>query len=388
MMKLAVVVTENYSAWNFRREMLRAAVERGIDTYLITPSGAYDEDFRNMGVQLIPVDVDRVISPVMDLGFCLSLYRIFSRYRFDTVHNVSIKPNIYGAFAARLAGIGNIVGSVTGLGNVYMDEMGMRFRMLRPGVTLLYRAAFRLTDRVWFQNPDDAAYFIDSGMLDAAKAVVIRGSGVNTRHFSPAEADAGRVEKLRQELKTGKDETIVSMFARALRSKGIEDFMTAARIIARLRPEVRFLFIGDAEPGNPLSLTAAELTNIESGNFDWLGWRHDVREILQLSDIVVLPSRYREGIPKSLLEAMSMGKPIITTDVPGCREVVRPGDNGFLVPPADPVALATAIGRLSADKDMRKRYGTASRRIAEEEFDIDRINSAIIEDLYHWKNAN
>ncbi len=385
-MKVALVVTENFSAWHFRRGLLKAAVKSGLDTYLITPPGEYDALLTGLGVTHIPAQVDRVINPWQDLRFMGSLYATCRKYKFDIVHNISIKPNIYGALAARCAGIRCIVGSVTGLGNVYMDEIGLPYRLLRPWVTNLYRFAFSLTDRVWFQNPEDVQFFVARRILSPEKAVLIRGSGVDLQEFSPFLVSAESTEGLRHDLGLGESTMVITMVSRALKSKGVEDFIDACEMVGLGFPCVTGLLVGDAEDGNPLSLPKEYLSGKGSAHFRWLGWRHDIREIMKLSDIVVLPSRYREGAPKSLLEAMAMSKPVITTDVPGCRDIVEDGENGYVVPPRNPSALAGALRQLILDEPKRLRFGEHSRCLVLKYFDMEKINKAILGELYQWRN--
>lgn len=385
-MKIALVVTENFSAWHFRRGLLKAAVKSGLDTYLITPPGEYDALLTGLGVTHIPAQVDRVINPWQDLRFVGSLYATCRKYKFDIVHNISIKPNIYGALAGRCAGIRCIVGSVTGLGNVYMDEMGLPHRLLRPWVTNLYRFAFSLTDRVWFQNPEDVQFFVSRRILRPEKAVLIRGSGVDLQEFSPFLVSAESTKRLRHDLGLGESPIVITMVSRALKSKGVEDFIEACEMLALRFPSVAGLLVGDAEDGNPLSLSKEFLSGKGSAHFRWLGWRHDIREIMKLSDIVVLPSRYREGAPKSLLEAMAMSKPIVTTDVPGCRDIVEDGENGYVVPPRNPSALAGALRQLILDEPKRLRFGEHSRCLVLECFDMEKINKGILGELYQWRN--
>ena len=382
-MKVAVVVTDNFSAWNFRGSLLKTMAQRGLDTYILTPSGEYDEALANLGVTQIPIKVSRLINPLLDIVFMIQLLRIFRRMRFDLVHNISIKPNIYGAMAAKLAHVPTIVGSVTGLGNVYTDEMGSRVRFLRSFITALYRFAFRLTDRAWFQNPDDIDFFVSAHIITREKAILIRSSGVDVTYFSSDRVDRHLMEKIKCELDLPDSGVVVSMVSRTLTSKGVDEFIQASALVGQRFPDVRFLLIGDGEKDNPQTLSAEYLRSRESDNYRWLGWRLDIRDILAVTDIAVLPARHREGTPKSLLEAMAMGKPIVTTAMPGCREVVDDGKNGYLVPPKDPVAFAEAVSRLVLDPDRRVSFGAYSRRKVEVEFNQEQVNARILSELYH-----
>jgi len=381
-MKVALIMTDNRAAWKFRRGLIQSVVQRGFDTYLLAPSGPYNQQLKMLGVKHLPVPVDRFINFSMDVNFTRTLYKIFRAEKFEIVHNVSLKPNIYGAIAARLASVPTVIGSVTGLGTVFMDEMGLRIRLLRPLVSLLYRFAFSLTDRVWFQNQNDADFFVSSLMISKKKVVLIRSSGVNLNDFSTDAIDVKRKEQLRRSLGIEDSAIIISMVARTLWYKGTEEFIKASQIISATHPCVKFLLIGDGEKGNPQSIPREYLESKQFAHLSWLGWRDDVKDILSITDVAVLLSREREGVPKSLLEAMAMSKPIVTTNVPGCKEVVEDGRNGYLVPPKKAENVAEALKKLIIDPSLRSSFGAYSRRKVEIEFDQDLVNKRVLDELY------
>jgi N,N'-diacetylbacillosaminyl-diphospho-undecaprenol alpha-1,3-N-acetylgalactosaminyltransferase len=380
--KVALVVTDNLSSWKFRGKLLRHMTNSGIDTYIITPSGPYDECLKGLGAKHIPIKVDRLLNPIMDLRFVRSLYGIFRKERFDIIHNFSVKPNIFGALAAKLAGIRSVVGTVTGIGSVFMNEMGFLFRLIRPLVTALYRIAFRLTDRVWFQNPDDANFFTRSGLVCRKKVVLIRGSGVDLCEFNNDAVEPEKAKRLRSELGIAQSTIPVSMVARTLWSKGVEEFIKTSEIISSRFSNVKFLLVGGGEEGHPLSVPEGFLIAKQSAHFTWLGWRDDVRDILAISQVVMLLTRHREGVPKSLLEAMAMSKPIIATNVPGCREVVEDGANGYLVPPWNSDAAAEALTKLLLNPGQMNTFGAHSRKKVQRDFDQALINQQVITRLY------
>jgi N,N'-diacetylbacillosaminyl-diphospho-undecaprenol alpha-1,3-N-acetylgalactosaminyltransferase len=309
-----------------------------------------------------------------------SLYRIFSRERCDIVHNHTIKPNIYGTLAARLAGVRMVLCTVHGLGSALGEIYGVKQRVIRNLTKGLYTLAFSLASRVQFLNADDMDFFVSSRMIDRDKAILIRSVGVNLDEYSPGSVDLEHLANLRAELAIDGATQVVLMVARVYWSKGVREFVNAAQVIGATRP-VRFLLAG-AVDGSRDAVPIEYLNQHESETFRWLNYREDVRELLALCDVAVLPSYYREGVPRNLLEAMAMGKPIVTTDNVGCREVVDQGLNGYLVPVRDSQALAEAIDNLLGDARKRERFGHHSKRKAETEFDERLIVGEALERLY------
>jgi glycosyltransferase involved in cell wall biosynthesis len=255
---------------------------------------------------------------------------------------------------------------VAGLGYVFTPdgrEETWRRKVLRWLVTALYRQAFRVSERVFFQNDDDIAYFVDAGLLDRRKAVRTNGSGVDLEHLLPAPVFERPLTFL--------------LMARLLREKGIVEFVGAARAVKKLHSDVQFVILGAEDP-NPGALSSAEVARwVDEGVVQWHGHVDDVRPWLARSSVYVLPS-YREGTPRSTLEAMAMARPVITTDAVGCRETVIDGVNGFLVPVRDSEALAASMLRFIDDRSLLASMGAASRRLAESRFDVTKVNAKIL----------
>jgi glycosyltransferase involved in cell wall biosynthesis len=292
----------------------------------------------------------------------LALWRLIRLYRTerpDLAHHFTIKCVLYGGIAARSAGVRAIVSSVTGLGHVFITN-SWRNRLLRPIVSLAYRYVFRRS-RIIFQNPDDRRDFLRLALVDESRSYLVRGSGVDTEFFRPA------VGARRERPPT------VLMVARLLREKGVREFVEAAAIVRERLPQARFLLAGDSDPGNPSSIGPDVIAEWQGkGDVSFLGHRPDVRDLTRESDLAVLPS-YREGMPKSLLEAAACGLPLVATDVPGCREIVLHNVNGLLVPPRDSQRLAEAIVELLGDSGRREAMGRCSRDMACELFSLDRV---------------
>lgn len=350
---LVFLLTED---WFFASHFLQrglAAKAAGWRVVLVAHEGPATTAIRAAGIEVVAVDfIRRRINPFAELLFTLELAAVYRRLKPDLVHHIALKPIVIGGIAARLAGVAAVVNAPVGLGFVFSSDR-LLARVLKPFVSLGLRLTLRAQrGRVIFENPDDLAALSASGMVNPADAVLIRGAGVDTTLFAPSPEQPPPV-------------TVV-LIARMIREKGVADFAAAARL---LRGQAAFQLVGAPDPGNPNTVTEAELRGWEAeGILRWLGPRQDIAAILAGAHIACQPSSYREGLPKSALEAMAAGKPLIATDIPGCREAVVDGQTGILVPPRDPPALAHAIKTLIDDPALRARYGAAGRRRVEENF--------------------
>jgi glycosyltransferase involved in cell wall biosynthesis len=304
------------------------------------------------------------------LGF-RELYRLFRRHRPQIVHTFATKPSIWGRLAARRAGVPAIVGTLPGLGSLYIDN-SPKTRLLRAVYEPLQRMACHSGHATIFQNEDDARQFIAEGIAPAGRCMVIPGSGVDVNAVARARVSDSRLARLREELGLGPDDLVVMMISRLIRSKGVLEFGAVARQVAATHKHVRFVLVGPNESPAANGLRPAELATLQQA-VTWLGPRSDIVDLLALAEIFLFPSVYREGIPRVLLEAAAMGLPVVTTDAPGCREVVEDGVNGLLVPPGQPERLRLATERLIADPDLRRRFGTVSRQRAAQRFDLSVI---------------
>ena len=337
-----------------------AALEAGFQVHVATPYGPQVRIIQSMGFthHVVPF-VRSGQDPLCELRALLGLVNLFRRVSPRLVHLVTIKPVLYGGIAARLLGIESVVSAVSGLGSVFLSEsFGARLR--RGLVILFYRAAFKQKRlAVIFQNPDDRKVLLDSKAFKDTQARMIRGSGVQLEEYPCLPQPTGKL--------------VVAMVARLLRDKGVLEFVEAAKLLQNRGIEVEMRLIGSLDPGNPTSVTEQELENWKNeGAVRLWGFRGDIAVQYAAANIACLPS-YREGLPKSLVEAAACGRAVVTTDVPGCRDAIIPGVTGLLVPAKDPVALADAIQRLIEDPDLRHRMGKAGRELAEKEFAIEKI---------------
>lgn len=313
--------------------------------------------------------LSRRARPILDALTVGQLVLVFRRTRPHIVHAFDTKPGVLACLAARAAGVPIVIGTVTGLGALYAAG-APRARAIRRVYEVLQRLACRASDATIFQNPDDVRWFIAAGMVSAEKVVLLPGSGIDTARFDPARISTAEQFRVRAELGIRPGDLVVTMVARVIRSKGVLEFADAARSIRANRPHVHFVLLGAAGAASASdTLTAPELAQLR-GAVTWPGARPDVPVVLSVSDVFVLPSRYAEGIPRALLEAASMGLPIVTVDAPGCREAVLPDVTGFLVSVHPRAALGTAILRLLDEPDLRRRFGRMARLRTVQRFDL------------------
>ncbi len=350
-MKIILFANTDWYLYNFRRSLALALQEAGYELLLISPPGPYGEKLRALGLRWEPLPMDRrSLNPLREAVLLLHLWRLFRRERPALVHGFTIKCAVYGSLAARLARVPARVNAVAGMGYVFTSEE-LKARLLRPLVrSLMHVALDGRNARLILQNPDDVALFERAGFVDRAHIRLIQGSGVDCSRFLANDRVRAPDKPLR-----------VLLAARLLWDKGVAEFVAAARQLQAQGRPIEFLLAGDPDPGNPAAVPEADLQAwVAEGVLQWLGHVDDMPALFASVDVVVLPS-YREGLPKGLIEAAACALPLVTTDVPGCREVVSDGVDGLLVPPRNAEALAAAIARLQDDPGLAQRLGTAAR---------------------------
>ncbi|MFA7482297.1 MAG: glycosyltransferase family 4 protein [Vulcanimicrobiota bacterium] len=363
--KILLVANTGWYLFNFRLPLARRLRDEGFEVVLVSPDDSYvkrltSEGFEHRALSKLS---RRGMNPIFELFALWELIRLYWREKPRAVHHFTIKCVLYGTIAAKLTGVKSVVNAVTGLGHIFLGKRAVT-RAVRPLVRWLYRKILKARrGLVVFQNPDDLETFIENGLVAPEKTVIIRSSGVCLKRFCPRPGTPD----------THADHVTTVLFVgRLIREKGIYDFVEAARTLKGTR-SVYFQVAGDVDPGNPSSVDPTVVEEWrQEGAVDLLGHVESIAEVLALADIVVLPS-FREGTPRTLLEAAAMGKPIVATDVPGCREIVHNEHNGLLVPREDPKSLAHAIERLLDDPDLSLRYGQNGRQLVAEEFSVEKV---------------
>lgn len=365
-MRVAIVINTSWNIWNFRRSLVQALQAAGHEVLAIAPPDAYSERLETeLGCRYVPIEMEnKGTNPVKDALLTRRFYHIYRRERPDIVLQYTIKPNIYGTLAAKLAGIPS-VNNVSGLGTVFIVK-----NFVSKVALSLYRFAFQYPHRVFFQNGDDRQLFLQHKLVRPEITGLLPGSGVDTQRFRPA------AEFVRQQ------PFVFLMIARVLYEKGVEEYFEAARLVRQAVPGTRVQLLGSVDESGGVGVKRAVFEEwLKAGNIEYLGTTDDVAAQIRQADCVVLPS-YREGTPKTLLEAAAMGKPIVTTDVPGCRETVEHGRNGLLCQVRNaPDLAAKMLHILRLPAHTLEAMGTAGRQLAETKFDEQIVLNKYLEEV-------
>ncbi len=377
-----IVANSDTNIYRFRAPIIRKLLEMGVSVYAVAPPGKFVTNIERLGATFVPWQLDRrSLNPLSEVRHVIALMGIYRRLKPDMVHHFTVKPNVYGVVAARLIGIPMVFSGVTGLGYAFSPG-GLRRRVLRSWVVLLYHMVAHLSDALTFQTQHDIDVLLGTRRSAMSKALVLKGgAGVDLSKFSPDSVSSHEQEMVRAELGLEPGMLVVTMVSRLLYDKGIAEYVAAAHLVRSRQPHTRFLLAGDPDYGNPGSVTGSDLaawtSNGNNGSVRHIGDRDDIPAILAVSDVIVHPTYYAEGIPRVLIEAAAMSKPVVTTTIPGVAEITEAGVSGVTVPPRDVGRLAAAIESLLADTNVRRRYGTAGRRKVEAEY-----NACAVADRY------
>jgi glycosyltransferase involved in cell wall biosynthesis len=359
-MKFVFYANTDWYLYNFRLSTAQRLQADGHEVVMLSPPGPFGGRFAARGFRWVTLPIDRAsLNPLREAMTFRHLVRVLRREKPDLLHNFTVKCAVYGGAAARLAGVPATVNAVAGMGYVFTSN-GVKARCLRPLVQTLMRGTLdHRRSLLVLQNPDDAAVFRDARLVAHDRIHVIRSSGVDTRRFRPSSM-SGRQGRLR-----------VLLAARLLWEKGVGEYVEAARQLKAQGRDIEFVLAGAPDPGNPRSVHRDQVQRwAEEGVITWLGHVEDMPALLSTIDVMALPSYYREGVPKSLIEGAAAGLALITTDQPGCREVVtRHGTDGLVVPPRNASALAALVARLDDDRELLARLGAKAREKALGEFD-------------------
>ncbi|WP_242921120.1 glycosyltransferase family 4 protein [Pontibacter liquoris] len=351
-MRIAIVINTSWNIYNFRMRLLQALLADGHEVIAVAPPDAYSQKLVAAGCTFVPVQMARGTNPFPDLLLVWRLYRAYRQLRPDVVLHYTIKPNIYGAIAAHWAGI-PAINNVSGLGSVFITRDHISAIALK-----LYRVAFRYPAKVFFQNHDDRRLFLRNRLVPASITEVLPGSGIDLQAFRPIGAFRRN------------QPFVFLMVARVLFDKGVVEFIEASKRLQAQHAGVKCQLLGKVDERSRSGIPKQQLEEwLATGGVEYLGATDEVAPVLAQADCVVLPS-YREGTPRTLLEAAAMAKPLIATNVPGCREVVHHNVNGYLCRARDPADLAAKMGQmLQLSNEELERMGQASRQLATTKFD-------------------
>lgn len=357
-MRFILVSPKNRTAYNFRGDLIKRIISCGYEVIVTGPNRVGVEKIEALGARFVEIHMNKNgVNPKEDLKYQKALYELFKKEKPDVVLGYTSKPVIYGSIAAKKADVPHKVAMITGLGYAFTAQT-KKAKAIRAVMSVLYKKALNCADTVIFQNPDDREQFVSSGLVKSEKCRVVNGSGVNTNRFSVADYP---------------DKITFFMLSRVMYSKGIREYLRACELVKEKHPEVRFMLLGACENIQD-SLSKEDLAPyVEKGIIEHFGETDRVEDYYKQCSVYVLPS-YREGTPRTVLEAMSMGRAIITTDAPGCRETVIDGKTGFLVPVKNAEAVAEKMTEFIEHPELIKTLGAASAEYAREKFSVDKVN--------------
>jgi glycosyltransferase involved in cell wall biosynthesis len=365
--KVLLFANTDWYLYNYRLAFAQELRKRGHQVILVSPDGSYASRLQEQGFRWVCFPFSRKgLNPLVETWVVLRLIGLYRREKPDLVHHFTIKCVLYGSLAARWLGMRAVINSVTGLGYAFTERANNRTWM-KSLIKQLYRIVLR---RAWviFQNPKDREVFLSNHLVDLGHVALVRGSGTNIENFSPSPEVKGT--------------PIVILPARLLWDKGVAEFVAAAKILHEQGVKARFALVGDTDEGNPSAVPADQLCQwAESGLVEWWGWRDDMVRVYSVAHVICLPTFYPEGVPKSLVEGAACGRPLVASQIPGCREVITDGENGFLVPPHDEKALAAALLKLIRSPSLRRKMGTRGRERVIREFSSEVINAQTL-DVY------
>lgn len=371
-MKLLYFITEDWFFCSHFLDRAIAAQKAGYQVLVLTRVNKHAQTILDNGFTLIPLVIERTkANPFRELSLIKTLVSLYRREQPHIVHHIALKPIIYGTLAAKLAGVRAIVNAPVGMGYVFSSKQ-LKARLLKPLILLAYRFFLNPRNSITvFENPDDQTFFAKLGIVTLSRTRLIRGAGVNMQEFTPSSEPDGVP-------------TII-LAARMLWDKGVAEFIEAASILREQSIKSRFVLVGNPDEDNPESIDRSQLIAWQDeGIIEWWGHQNDMPSIFRQAHIIVLPS-YAEGLPRVLIEAAASSRPIVATDVPGCREIVKDGENGLLIPPKSGIALAKALHFLIQNPNSRKKMGHNGRKMAVRDFSNEKVISetlALYQDLY------
>ena len=364
-MKIAVVLNTSWNIYNFRKGLILSLMDKGNEVITIAPKDKFTYKLMDMGCRHIPVKMDsRGANPIKDFLLIWELYYIYKKIKPDIILHYTIKPNIYGTIAASWLRI-PVINNVCGLGTMFLKD-----NLVSKIAIMLYRVAFRFPKKIFFQNDDDRQLFLQRKIVSKKVSDLLPGSGINTRDFQPAQNPN----------KTGKFTFL--LISRLIYDKGIIEYIEAIEMLKQEGMDAKFQLLGPIDAKHKRGIPEEVIQEwIEKNQVEYLGTTEDVRSFIEKADCIVLPS-YREGTPKTLLEAASMGKPIVATNVPGCNNVVLDGKNGFLCNLKDSNDLAIKMKKIfSLEPGKREKMGIESRSYVVENFDESIVISKYLESI-------
>lgn len=363
-MKILIISPKNRTVYNFRGELVSSIVSSGHSVVVTGPDKNDEEKILSLGASFVDIPLDKnSINPFLDIKYARALKKLIKEENPDVVFSYTVKPIVYGSHVAKKCGVKKIVPMLTGVGYVF-NSKSFKARMLRPLVSYMYKKSLHDVETVVFQNPDDLNLFVKKGLVSTEKAVLVNGSGVNMEKFAKAPLPS---------------KTIFFMLSRLIKSKGVMEYLKATEEVFEKYPSVEFWLLGDEGKNDAIPMKNIE-PYVKKGIVKLFPECENVVPYYQNCSVFVLPS-YGEGTPRCVLEAMSCGRAIITTDAPGCRETVKDGVNGVFVPVGDHKAIAEKMIRFIESPQLIEKMGEASFEYCKEKFEVSRVNQVMLKVL-------
>jgi N,N'-diacetylbacillosaminyl-diphospho-undecaprenol alpha-1,3-N-acetylgalactosaminyltransferase len=380
--KIAFLSSLDLNLYLFRLDIMKNLIQQNYQVYAIIPRGEYFEKIEQENIITVEYNLNRgSLNPFSAIKSILELAKILKNLEIDLLHTFTVKPNIFGTIAGKIAKTPTVLNLIEGLGSFYVED-NLKNKIIRFIIESLYKFTIKFSDLVVFVNNDDPKYLNNKKIITQNKIKIIKSVGVDTSYFSQEKVPQDKKNQLKNSLNISENSKIIIMIGRAILHKGVKDFYKSAEILNKNCDEkIIFLYVGDIDKGNSYSMNSEFMSS--NKNVKWLGHRNDIRELIAISDIVVLPS-YREGVPRTLLEACAMSKPIVATDVVGCREAVDNTKNGFLIPIESPQILSDKIKTIIKNNDLQKQMSDYSRQKALKEFEITKITKEYLEIYKHY----
>ena len=365
-MKFVLISPKNRTAYNFRGDLIKDIISLGYEVIVTGPNDIDVDKIEALGARFVKIPMEKTgVNVMSDLKYIKALRKLFKEEKPDVTFGYTIKPVIYGAIAAKKAKVPHRYSMIAGAGYVFVAKT-LKAKIIRILVKMLYRRGFKCAHKVVFMNPDDLHDFTSLKLLKENKCCMVNGSGVNMERFERAPLP---------------EKPIFFMLSRALRCKGVSEYLEAAQIVHDRHPDVRIMYLGEIDESMQDSLKQSEVQKyIDSGAIEYFPEHPDVRIYYRQCSVFVLPS-HREGIPRTVQEAMAMGRPVIVTDAPGCRETVKDGETGFMVPVNDPQALADTMCRFIENPELIAKLGNSSYEYCKEKFDVRKVNQTLLTHL-------
>ena len=388
-MRVGLICPADFTVLLCCKWIIKHLQDQGNEVIVISPlskDNFYLEEISKFNVIHLKVKMNRHINIIDDILYIFQLFKIFKKYRIKSIFSVCTKPNIYSPIAGKLAGIDKIYISVWGRGTAFLDSKKLKNRIVKQVLLFLYKISFKISNIVWFTNPNDLKYFTSKKLLNKQKTLLTYNY-IDSDIYKPKKLKAQKFRKLRKEFNIKDNNIVIILVGRMIWSKGIKEYVEAGKILYKTYPSIKLLLIGAEEKNNPDSIPSKYLNNLSKYKFiTWTNFRNDVPDLYSLAKIAVLPSYYKEGgYPRAITEPMAMGIPVIAADTPDCSGAIENMKNGILVLPKNSKDLANKIKLLIENDNLYRKLSSEGRKTILKKFDEKKVIKDVVRNLYYFK---